>query len=104
MTWIFTDNKPLGEKNADDSYTLFEGFENLRLFAVRVNTTHGEYYLYTAGYIDGGGSIVAHDSGDNVGWEWDAVEAYVDIIPPNNVIGSTPAQTSTPAGRGKDGE
>ena len=78
MNWKYVSENPLGQFDADGRrFTLHPGYERLRLFAVLMSDNS---FQLSVGYIDSEGSLCYHDSGDTVGWEWDSVFAYVDIM------------------------
>ncbi len=79
MEWKYTDQNPLGKRNPNGDFTLFEGYENTRLFAVLLKSGAFEF---VAGYIDGAGSIINQVLDEDVGSTWEDVTAYVDIEAP----------------------
>jgi len=79
MNWKYVSENPLGVKNADGRWVIFEGYENTRLFAIKLASGFCEYFV---GWIDDDGSVCHQDSGDPCGWEWDSVYAYCDIEEP----------------------
>jgi len=65
----------LGKRDGD-SFELFDGYEDTRIFEIKTNTgTH-----HVIGNIDGGGSII--DSfGDDTGYEFDDVQRWMRFSP-----------------------
>ena len=73
-------------KVKDKSSDLLDGYDELRLFAIRMKNG---CFSFVAGWIDENGSV-AYQDGEPSGWEWDDVSAYADIEPPNLEPGYAP--------------
>ena len=79
IEWISVEEKPLG-KQQGDKWTLFEGYDSVRLYAVLLSSGRFETYI---GYIDDAGTLCHAESGDDVGWQWDSISHYAPLNLPN---------------------
>lgn len=84
LPWVDAVRHPLADVK-DARYTIFAGYEDLRLFAIRLR--HGKFE-YRLGTVDDSGSIIDVDGNDTGRQVWDA-DFYFRISEPN-VIADTP--------------
>ena len=80
LGWVNAIKTPLADV-VGESYTIFPGYENLRLFAIRL-CGGWEFHV---GTLDENGDII-DDLGNAVGRQVEDIDFYVDIFEPNVLV------------------
>lgn len=94
--WRDVESHPLGgEIDNDGGFTLFAGYEDTKIFAIKL--ANGDWHC-VVGHIGEGGEVCYQNTGDDIGWSWDDVSYWAPFNFPKDA-----AMQPTPAGSGEKG-